>query len=151
MWSCDLTSLPGHPAHRVDPMRKTRVLLADDHPGILRIIRSLLESHFDVVGCVDNGETLFDAAMKLQPDVIVSDISMPKLNGIEAVKRLRETGCSAKAVFLTVHLDHDVVRAALEAGALGYVLKCSVTTDLLIAIEEALLGRTFVSLEASAE
>ena len=132
-------------------MRKTRVLLADDHPGRLQAVRSLLNTDVDVVRCVDNGESLFDAAMKLHPDVIVTDISMPKLDGIEGVKRLRESGCSAKAVFLTVHLEHDVVRAALEAGALGYVLKSSVTTDLLIAIEEALAGRTFVSLEASAE
>jgi len=89
--------------------------------------------------------------MKLQPDVIVTDISMPKLNGIEAANRLWESGCSSRIAFLTVQTDPDVVRAALEAGALGYVLKSSVTTDLLIAIEEALAGRTFVSLEASAE
>jgi DNA-binding NarL/FixJ family response regulator len=105
----------------------------------------------DVVGCVDNGEALFDAAMKLHPDVIVTDISMPKLSGIAAAKRLRESGCSAKVVFLTVHDDPDVVRAALNTGAFGYVLKSSVTTDLLVAIREALANRAFVSTEASVE
>jgi DNA-binding NarL/FixJ family response regulator len=94
---------------------------------------------------------MFDAAMKFQPDVIVSDISMPKLSGIEAANQLRESGCSAKVVFLTVHNDPDFVRAALRTGALGYVLKTSITTDLLIAIRETLAGRTFVSPKVSAE
>ena len=132
-------------------MQKMRVLLADDHPGLLQAVRSLLKTAVDVVGCVDNGETLFAAAMKLRPDVIVTDISMPKLNGIEAVKRLQESGCSAKVVFLTVHDDPDVVRTALNTGALGYVLKGSISTDLLVAIREALAGRAFVSTDASAE
>jgi len=128
-----------------------RVLLADDHPGILGVIRTCLESNFDVVGCVHNGETLFDAAMKLHPDVIVSDISMPKLSGIEVAHRLLESGCSSRIVFLTVHTDPDIVRAALEAGALAYVLKSSITTDLVFAVREALAGRKFISPEASAE
>jgi DNA-binding NarL/FixJ family response regulator len=126
-------------------MQRIRVLLADDHPGFLRVVRSLLETDVDVVGCVDNGEALLDAAMKLHPDVIVTDISMPKLNGIGAANRLRESGCSAKVVYLTVHNDPDFARTALEEGALGYVLKSSVTTDLLVAIREALANRTFVS------
>jgi DNA-binding NarL/FixJ family response regulator len=130
---------------------KMRVLLADDHPGVLEAVQSLLETDFDVVGCVDNGESLLEIAKRLQPDVIVSDISMPKLSGIEAANRLRESGCSSKVVFLTVHTDADVVRVALETGALGYVVKTSLTTDLLFAIREALEGRNFVSLEASAE
>jgi len=132
-------------------MQRMRVLLADGHPGLLLVTRNLLETDVDVVGCVDNGEALFDAAMKLAPDVIVTDISMPKLNGIEAVNRLREARCSAKVVFLTVHDDLDIVRAALEAGALGYVLKTSLTTDLLVAIREAFANRAFVSTEASGE
>ncbi len=130
-------------------MRKTRVLLADDHPGLLQAVRSLLNTDMDVVGCVDNGESLFDAAMKLQPDVLVTDISMPKLSGIQAVNQLKEAGCSSKVVFLTVHADPDIVRAALKTGALGYVLKASIATDLLSAIEEAVAGRPFVSPEAS--
>jgi DNA-binding NarL/FixJ family response regulator len=83
--------------------------------------------------------------MKLQPDVIVTDISMPKLSGIDAVDRLRESGCSSKVVFLTVHSDPDFVDAALKTGALAYVLKPSIASDLLFAIQEAFAGRAFVS------
>jgi DNA-binding NarL/FixJ family response regulator len=122
-----------------------RVLLADDHPGVLRAVQGLLEPDLEVVGAVDSGESLFDAATKLQPDVIVTDISMPKLSGIEAANRLRESGCSSKIVFLTVHTDPDVLRIALKTGALGYVVKTSIDTDLLLAIQEAIVGRIFVS------
>jgi DNA-binding NarL/FixJ family response regulator len=120
-------------------------LLADDHPGILKVVQSLLKTDVDVVGCVDNGESLFEAAMTLHPDVIVSDISMPRLSGLGAVDRLRESGCSSTVVFLTVHDDPDFVDAALKTGALGYVLKTSIATDLLFAIQEAIAGRVFVS------
>jgi DNA-binding NarL/FixJ family response regulator len=95
--------------------------------------------------CVDNGESLFDAAMRLQPDVIVTDISMPKLSGIEAANQLRESGCFSKVVFLTVHTDADVVRTALETGAFGYVVNTSIATDLMFSIQEAIAGRVFVS------
>ena len=122
-----------------------RIFLADDHRYLLELIRGLLEPTFDVVGAVEDGEALVEAAGNLQPDVIVTDISMPKLNGIEAADRLRESGSSSKIVFLTVHADPDFVRAALKTGALAYVSKSRITTDLLIAIEEALKGRIFVS------
>ncbi|HZV86348.1 MAG TPA: response regulator transcription factor [Candidatus Binatus sp.] len=127
-------------------MRKMRVLLADDHRHLLEVVRSLLKTEVEVVGCVDNGESLFEAAMELHPDVIVTDISMPKLSGIDAVNRLRESGCQSRIVFLTGHRDSDFVDAALKTGALGYVLKISMATDLLFAIREALAGRVFVSL-----
>ena len=122
-----------------------RVLLADGHPQLLEAIRGFLEPHLNVVQCVDNGESLFEAAMMLQPDVIVTDISMPKLSGIEAAKRLRESGCPSKVVFLAAYGDPDVVRAALKTGALAYVLKISIDTDLLLAIQEAIEGRVFIS------
>jgi DNA-binding NarL/FixJ family response regulator len=122
-----------------------RLFLADDHRYLLELIRGLLEPTFDVVGAVEDGEALVEAAGKLQPDVIVTDISMPKLNGIEAADRLRESGSSSKIVFLTVHADPDFVQAALKTGALAYVSKSRITTDLLLAIEEALKGRIFVS------
>ncbi len=125
------------------------MLLADDHPGFLGTARSLLNLEVDVVGCVDNGESLFEAGVRLRPDVIVTDISMPKLSGIQAANRLREAGCASKVLFLTVHTDPEIVRTALETGALGYVLKMSMATDLLVAIHEALAGRTFISVEAA--
>ena len=130
-------------------MRKLRVLLADDHRGVLELVRTLLKTEVEVVGCVDNGESLFDAAMELHPDVIVTDISMPKLSGIEAVDRLRESGCMSKIVFLTSHSDPDFVDAALKTGALAYVLKNSIATDLLFAIREAFVGRVFISLQGT--
>jgi len=126
-------------------MRKMRVLLADDHRSLLELIRGLLEPTYDVVGCVEDGGSLVEAAGKLQPDVIVTDISMPKLNGLEAANQLRESGSPSKIVFLTVHADPDFVQAALETGATAYVTKLRITTDLLVALREALAGRIFVS------
>ena len=122
-----------------------RILLADDHRNLLELIRGLLEPTYDVVGCVEDGQSLVQAAGKLQPDVIVTDISMPKLNGIEAADRLRESGSSSKIVFLTVHADPDFAQAALKTGALAYVSKFRINIDLLVAIGEALAGRIFVS------
>ena len=126
-----------------------RVLLADDHRGLLEVIRSLLKIEVEIVGCVSDGESLFDAAMELHPDIIVTDISMPRLSGLEAVDRLRESGCSSKVVFLTAHSDPDFIDAALKTGALAYVLKTSLAADLLFAIQEAFAGRVFVSLQAT--
>ena len=132
-------------ARRVAEVRKMRIFLADDHRYVLELIRGLLEPTFEVVGAVEDGEALVEAAVNLRPDVIITDISMPKLNGIEAADRLRESGSSSKIVFLTVHADPDFVQAALKTGALAYVSKSRITTDLLLAIEEALKGRIFVS------
>jgi DNA-binding NarL/FixJ family response regulator len=105
----------------------------------------VLKTNVDVVGCADNGESLVEAAMKLRPDVIVTDISMPKLGGLEAVDRLRESGCLSKVVFLTAHSDPDFVSAGLKTGALAYVHKLTMATDLVFAIQEAIAGRIFVS------
>jgi DNA-binding NarL/FixJ family response regulator len=122
-----------------------RILLADDHPGFPEIEERLLESEFEVIGRVCNGQALFEEAMRLKPDVIVSDISMPILNGIEAADRLKESGCNSRVVFLTVHSDADFVRRCLATGAFGYVTKSRITTELVPAIREALAGKIFVS------
>jgi DNA-binding NarL/FixJ family response regulator len=129
----------------VNLVRQMRILLADDHRKLLDLVHGLLKSDFEVVGCVEDGESLVEAAEKLQPDVIVTDISMPKLNGIEAIDRLRKSGCSSKIVFLSAHADSDFVQAALRVGALAYVTKPRINTDLLFAIGEAHAGRIFVS------
>lgn len=129
-------------------MQEIRVVLADDHPRLLALVQTLLKRDVDVVECVDNGESLVEAAMKLHPDVIVTDISMPRLSGLEAVDQLRESGCSSKVVFLTQHRGPDFIGAAFKTGALAYVLKTSIATDLLFAIQEAFAGRVFVSLQA---
>jgi DNA-binding NarL/FixJ family response regulator len=130
---------------QADQLSKLKILLADDHPNLLEKVASLLEPTFEVVGRVRDGQSLFDAAMNLQPDLIVSDISMPILNGIEAASKLKDSGCRSKVVFLTVHADPDYVPACLATGALGYVVKSHMATDLLPAINEVLAGRNFIS------
>lgn len=122
-----------------------RILLADDHPDLLLIVADLLNPMFDVVGAVGDGESLLNAAGSLQPDVLVIDISMPVLTGIEVAQKLKELGNTARIVFLTVHDDPDFVRASLATGAFGYVVKPRLATDLVHAIREALADRIFIS------
>jgi DNA-binding NarL/FixJ family response regulator len=109
-----------------------------------RVVR-LLKSEFEVVGAVEDGCALLEAASKMKPDVCVIDISMPLISGIEAATQLRESGSTAKIIFLTVHDDPDFVQAALETGALGYVLKSRMASDLRPAIKGAMDGRLFIS------
>jgi DNA-binding NarL/FixJ family response regulator len=124
---------------------RPRVLLADDHPPVLDRVASFLKGSFDVVGTVSDGETLVTEALRLQPDVIVLDITMPVLSGIEAAHKLHEAGSMAKLVFLTVHQDSAFVRECFTEGALGYVMKSRLVTDLIPAIKEALANHHFVS------
>jgi DNA-binding NarL/FixJ family response regulator len=126
-------------------LMKARILLADDHPRFPEIAQRLLESEFEVVAKVGNGQALLEEAMRLKPDVIVTDISMPILNGIEAADQLKESGCESRLVFLTVHCDADFVRRCLSTGAFGYVLKSRIASELIPAIREALGGNIFVS------
>jgi DNA-binding NarL/FixJ family response regulator len=122
-----------------------RVLLADDHNVVLERVLSLLQQDFQVVGTVGNGRQLVSEALRLQPDVIVLDISMPVLTGIEAAHELREAGSKAKLVFLTVHDEPGFVDACLAEGGLGYVTKSRLRRDLIPAITEALSDRSFIS------
>ncbi len=124
---------------------RVSVLLADDHGDFLAAVARHLEPHFEVIKTVGNGQALLDEAARLEPDVVVLDISMPVLNGIEAARKLKATGSSARIVFLTVHADLDYVSAAFGTGALGYVLKSELASDLLPCLREALVGRSFVS------
>ena len=127
-------------------MSKTRVLLADDNTQVLEYVRGFLSGNCcEVVGAVTDGEAAISAAARLLPDVVVLDISMPVLNGIEAAKRLLEANRSTKIVFLTVEKDKDTCRAVLEMGACGFVLKPRLATDLIPAIGLAKDGRRFVS------
>ena len=126
-------------------MNRPRVLLADDHLMMREKVTRMLESEFDIIGAVTNGQALLDAAAVLDPDIVILDITMPGLPGIEAARRLREAGSHAKIVFLTVHEDPDFIREALATGALGYVVKPRLASDLLVAMREALEGRSFVS------
>lgn len=124
---------------------KPRVLLADDHRIVLEGLRGLLAEDFELVGMAANGMELVELAKSIRPDVIVADISMPLLNGIDAVKKLRMEGVRSPVVFLTMHPDVVYASRALEAGASGYVLKHGASDELVKAIQAALRGRTFVS------
>jgi DNA-binding NarL/FixJ family response regulator len=126
-------------------MSRARILIADDHQILADGVRSLLEPEFDVVGVVSDGRELIVAAEKLRPDVIVADISMPLLNGIEAAVQMRKAGIEAKIVFLTMHRDAAYARRAMDAGAAGFVLKHSLSSELLTAIREALKGKTYIT------
>ncbi|MGA2263887.1 MAG: response regulator transcription factor [Acidobacteriota bacterium] len=126
-------------------MNRPRVLLADDHTMILAGLTSLLESDFDLVGTVADGRALIDAAVRLKPDIIMMDISMPLLNGIEAARQLRKSVPQSKIIFLTMHGDIDYVREAFRAGASGYLIKRSAASELVTAIHEVLKGRTYVT------
>ncbi len=126
-------------------MNRPRVLLADDYLMMREKVTWLLESEFDIIGAVTDGEALLKEATELDPDIVILDITMPGLPGIEAARRLRKAGSHAKIVFLTVHEDPDYVRESLWAGALGYVVKRRLASDLLIAMREVLEGRLFVS------
>jgi DNA-binding NarL/FixJ family response regulator len=124
---------------------RPRVLLADDHPAMLALTADALAGECLVVGRVGDGYELLAAAERLDPDVIVLDVTMPRLDGIEAARRLRHTHPAARLVFLTVHEDADYARAAQDAGGLGYVVKSRLASDLLPAIRAALANRTFIS------
>ncbi len=129
----------------MSPLSKTRVLLADDYRPLLESVLRLLRPEFEIVGEAQNGQALVEAALKLKPDVIVTDIGMPILNGIEAAKRLHEAGSTSKIVFLTVLSDPDFIPTCLATGALGYVVKGRLAIDLEPAIREAVAGRIFIS------
>ena len=126
-------------------MTRTRVLLADDHTIVAEGLASLLEPEYELVGRVQNGRDLLRAADELDPDVIVTDISMPLLNGIEALRQLKKTKPDVRVVFLTVHADVTYVTEAFRAGARGYVLKQSAAEELRSAIRTVHEGGTYVT------
>jgi DNA-binding NarL/FixJ family response regulator len=122
-----------------------RVLLADDSPSMLQAARRILEPEFEIVGAVGDGQAVLEATECLKPDVLILDIAMGVMNGLEAARLLTRLGSKAKIVFLTVHKDLEFVEEAFSAGAVGYVIKPRLGTDLLVAVREALIGHTFVS------
>ena len=126
-------------------MSKPTILLADDHPALFETVARIIEPTFEIIGRSDDGQALLKAVAKLHPDVVVTDISMPVLNGIDAAKKLKESDSTCRIVFLTVHDDPDFIEACLATGALGYVSKPRMALDLVPAIQEALKGHRFVS------
>jgi DNA-binding NarL/FixJ family response regulator len=126
-------------------MNRPRVLLADDHRIVVEGLRSLLTEEFNLVSVVEDGRAMIDAAKKLQPDIIVADIAMPRLNGIDAFIQLRKEMPRMKAVFLTMHQEIAYARRALEAGASGFVLKHAAPSELILAIRTALSGNVYIT------
>lgn len=124
---------------------RVRVVVADDNEQVREKIVQILPPGFEVVGAAADGGAAFEMAMLLKPEIIVLDISMPVVSGIEAVAKLRSNGSTVKSVFLTVHDDPDFVRAALKAGASGYVIKSRMANDLGPAIQAAVEGNIFIS------
>ncbi len=126
-------------------MTKPRVLLADDHALVRAGMRSILESEYVIAGEVGDGRELVRSAIELRPDVIVADIGMPNLNGLEAIRQLRKADVRAKTVFVTMHTGVDFAVQALQLGASGYLLKVDASEELVRAIKEALAGRLYIT------
>lgn len=124
---------------------KPRLLMADDHRLVLEGLKSLLESEFELVGVVEDGRALLEASARTRPDVILLDMAMPLLNGLEAARLLRERHPDIKLIFVTMQADRTYVREAFRAGASGYVLKRSAVSELVTAIHEVLQGRYYVT------
>jgi DNA-binding NarL/FixJ family response regulator len=126
-------------------MKLPRVLLADDHTLLLDVFRKLLEPHYDVVGTVSDGRAVMESALSLKPDIVVLDIAMPLLNGLDAGRLLKQVMPRIKLIFLTMNEDTDLATTAMQAGASAYLLKTSACSELFHAIEEALKGRPYVT------
>jgi DNA-binding NarL/FixJ family response regulator len=132
-------------------VNRARVLLADDHRMVTEGLKGLLADEFELVGVVVDGRAMVAETKKLRPDVVVADISMPHLNGIDALAVLKKDNPEIKVVFLTMHQNAAYARRALEAGASGYVLKHSASAELVLAIRAALKGETFITPALTAE
>jgi DNA-binding NarL/FixJ family response regulator len=126
-------------------MSRTSILLADDHVMLLDVLVRLLEQDFDVLGTARNGRSLINMARKKRPDVIVMDIAMPSLSGIDATRILRKEGCSAKILFLTMHADLSLAEEAFRAGASGFLLKVCDAEEFVKAIQTVAKGETYIT------
>jgi DNA-binding NarL/FixJ family response regulator len=124
---------------------KIRVVLADDHREMIAIVRGVLGDEYEVLDTAENGQQAMISVLALDPDVLVTDISMPILNGLQLARKIQKTNSRVKIVFLTIHEDRDFIAAAFTAGATGYVAKRRLSIDLVPAIEEVLKGHIFVS------
>jgi DNA-binding NarL/FixJ family response regulator len=126
-------------------MKKPRVLMADDHSILLAGVRKLLEERYDVVGMVEDGRALLEAAERLKPDLILLDISMPLLNGLDAGRQLKKSQPDVKLLFLTMHASPQYATEAFKAGGSGYLLKQSAVSELPQAIEAVLQGKYYLT------
>ena len=126
-------------------MKRPKILLADDHAVILDGLRSILEADFEIVGAVTDGRALVAACKKLRPDVVLCDITMPLLNGLDATRQIKKADPEAKIIFLTMHPDVAMAKEALRAGGSGYLVKHSPASEIVTAIQQVLRGRVYLS------
>jgi DNA-binding NarL/FixJ family response regulator len=126
-------------------MKRARVLIADDHNLVAELCKKLLEKDFEVVGMVSDGRAMLSAAEELKPDVIVLDIAMPILNGLDAGQKVKEILPMVKLVYLTMSTDAEVAAEAFERGASGYLLKTCAASEMVVAVREALGGKSYMS------
>src|SRR6516162_4859018 len=131
--------------HEMLTMNRPRVLLADDHRLLREAFAQLLEPTYEVVGTVADGRALLDVALELQPDIVVLDIAMPLLNGMDAARQLKRLTPQVKVIFLTVSEDPDLAAEAFRSGASGFLLKNSAASELSLAIQEVMHGRSYVT------
>jgi len=130
-------------------LSRARILLADDHQMLLDALKGVLEPRWEVVGTVSDGRALLQAAEKLQPDIVVLDIAMPQLNGLDAARHLKPAMPTVKLIFLTMNEDPELVGEAFRAGASAFLLKQAAAFELSAAIEQVLKGRSYVSPRAA--
>jgi DNA-binding NarL/FixJ family response regulator len=126
-------------------VNRAKILIADDHSMVVDGLRSLLEPEYEVVGAVNDGRAVLSESQRLTPDVIILDISMPLLNGLDCTRQLRQAGCTSRILILTMHPDATFAQEAFSAGASGYLLKSSPGSELKKAMQEILLGKTYLS------
>jgi DNA-binding NarL/FixJ family response regulator len=134
-----------HSARNIHVGVKPTLVIADDHRMVAEGVQHILDDDFDLLDIVPDGDALVDAVRRLAPDLVVADINMPKCNGMDALKRLRQEGFATRFVFLTMHMEPALAVAALRAGASGYILKSSAGEDLRNAVQQVLIGGTYVT------
>lgn len=127
------------------PANHSRVLIADDHNFVADLCKKLLETEFEVVGTVSDGRALIQAAERLKPDVVIADIAMPILNGLDAGQRVKQNFPAVKLIFLTVNPDPEVAAEAFRRGASGYLVKTCAASEMLIAVRSVLRGKSYLS------
>ena len=132
-------------------MKRARILVADDHLLTLEGIRTVLEAHHEIVGTATDGRALLEAALRLKPELIVLDITMPLLNGVDAAIQIKKSLPETKLLFVTMHVNPAYLEAALAAGATGYVLKSAAREELLTAVDSVLKGRIYITPSLSGE
>ncbi len=135
----------GFPLIRMVPVSKIRIVVADDHEEMLSLVKEVLQPEFEVVAAVRDGRDLLHAVKNFKPDVIIADITMPEMSGIEATRKIVEEDLEARIILLTMHNDRTMVEEGMSAGAKGYVLKLAASQELVPAVYEIIQGRFYIS------